>query len=82
MGLIYDVMMFAIQKDQQIIAVIASKVNWLVNEVPTMMEYDDMVKVFDKWEDTMTEVQHSGMITEEIIVQSCKNILTGAPEEY
>ena len=72
MGLIYDAMMFAIRKDQQ---VIASKVNWLVNEVPIMMEYDDVTKVFDTWEDTMTEVQHSGMITDEMIVQSMHTMM-------
>ena len=46
MGLIYDAMMFAVRKDQQ---VIASKVNWMVNEVPTMMEHDDVSKVLDHW---------------------------------
>ena len=72
MGLIYDAMMFAIRKDQM---VIASKINWLINDVPTMMEYDDMPKVFDAWDDTMTEVQHSGMITNEMIVQSMETMM-------
>ena len=77
MGLIYDAMMFAIRKDQM---VIASKVNWLINDVPTMMEYDDMPKVFDTWEDTMTEVQHSGMITNEMIVQSMHTMMVRFPD--
>ena len=72
MGLIYDVLMFAIQKDHQIIA---SKVNWMINEMPMMMEHEDVIKVFDKWEDTMTEVQHSGMITDEMIVQSMHTMM-------
>ena len=40
-----------------------------------MMEHDDVVKVFDKWEDTMTEVQHSGMITDEMIIQSMHTMM-------
>ena len=72
MGLIHDVMMFAIRKDQQ---VFASKVYSTINDVPTMMEHDDVSKVFDTWEDTMTEVQHSGMITDEMIVQSMHTMM-------
>ena len=72
MGLIYDAMMFAVRKDQQ---VIASKVNWMVNEVPMMMEHDDVSKVFDHWEDTMMEVQHSGMISDEMIIQSMHTMM-------
>ena len=72
MGLIYDGMMFVVRKDQQ---VIATKVNWRINEVPKMMEHDDVSKMFDTWEDTMTEVQHSGMISEEMIIQSMHTMM-------
>ena len=72
MGLIYDAMMFAVRKDQQVIAM---KINWMVNEVPTMMEHDDVCKVFDHWEDTMMEVQHSGMISQEMIIQSMDTMM-------
>ena len=31
--------------------------------------------MFDTWEDTMTEVQHSGMISEEMIIQSMHTMM-------
>ena len=40
-----------------------------------MMEHDDVSKVFDHWEDTMMEVQHSGMISDEMIIQSMHTMM-------
>ena len=72
MKLMYDTMFFAIRKSHQ---ELARKVNWMVNEVYPMDIDQDLRVLFDKWEEEMMEVQQSGMITEDMIVQSMHTLM-------